>query len=472
MRIAASISGRGPALTVALVLLAMSGALHAQSSSPSLSPELEERLARASAKADAIAQRAGRVADINAIRNLQRIFGYYVDEAQWDQVADLFAENATLEIAGYGVFVGKPSIRRYLLSLTGGRVGLTYGQLNNHFQLSPVITLSADGTRAKGRWRVLMQTAERYEDESGGNWGSGVYENEYVKEDGVWKIQKLQLFVRFYVPYRDGWTRADSRATLRYGRSGVRPDRPTTFADYAPYPARYVAPFHFEHPVRSGYRAGPPPASAAGDTAAARAGSLAELEARVRALELEVQRLQAHDQIERLQSMYGYYADKNMQDATSALFAEDATLEILGRGVFVGLDRIYEYMRRLGAPAPGSLFNHMQLQPVVHVDPDGNGASVRSRLFVMFAAQNRAAQWGEGVYENRFIRENGVWKYRNLLGFQTFYTNYEDGWAKKASPIFAPFPGYPPDQPQSVAYDPYPAVFVPPYHYRNPVTGR
>ena len=57
----------------------------------------------------------------------------------------------------------------------------------------------------------------------------------------------------------------------------------------------------------------------------------------------------------------------SMQDATSALFTEDATLEILGRGVFIGSDRIYEYMRRLGAPTDGRLFTHMQLQPVITV---------------------------------------------------------------------------------------------------------
>jgi hypothetical protein len=200
--------------------------------------------------------------------------------------------------------------------------------------------------------------------------------------------------------------------------------------------------------------------------------SVADLEAQVRSLEVQVDRLQSALDVENLNASYGYYVDKSMQDAISALFVEDSTLEILGRGVFVGRDRVYEYMRRLGAPQAGSLFNHMQLQPFITISPDGTTAEMRSRLFVMFGATGRAAQWGEGIYENTFVKEGGVWKYKTLHGYQTYYTNYDAGWAKHSAGMFDPFPGYPPDMPQSVAYDPYPAQFTPPFHYRHPVTGR
>jgi hypothetical protein len=192
----------------------------------------------------------------------------------------------------------------------------------------------------------------------------------------------------------------------------------------------------------------------------------------VRALELKLARLQAVDQVENLESSYGYYADMSMQDATSALFTDNASLEILGRGVFLGSDRIYEYMRRLGAPSYGRLFTHMQLQPVINVSADGTQANVRARLFEMFGAWNSQAQWATGTYENRFVLDNGQWKYQGLIGYQTFYTPYEEGWGKKSNPLMTYFPGYPPDMPHSVEYEPYPAVFVPPFHYRNPVSGR
>jgi len=90
----------------------------------------------------------------------------------------------------------------------------------------------------------------------------------------------------------------------------------------------------------------------------------------------------------------------------------------------------------------------------------------------MYGLLDRSAQWGDGIYENVFVRENGQWKYQVLNAYQTFYTNYDGGWAKHSAGMLSPFPGYPPDLPQSIAYDVYPAQFIPPFHYPHPVTGK
>jgi hypothetical protein len=199
-----------------------------------------------------------------------------------------------------------------------------------------------------------------------------------------------------------------------------------------------------------------------------------ELESAVAAAKAELERLRDFDELENLAGIYGHYVDKSMQDDIADLFAADGVVEILGRGVYYGQDRVRQYMHNLGpvGPRDGALFNHMHLQPVIHISDDGTRARVRSRLFVMFGIQNTNAQWGAGVYENELVKQDGVWKFDYLHAYQTFYTNYEDGWAKRASGIFAPYDRLPPDGPQSVAYDPYPAAFVPPFHYRNPVSGR
>jgi hypothetical protein len=70
------------------------------------------------------------------------------------------------------------------------------------------------------------------------------------------------------------------------------------------------------------------------------------------------------------------------------------------------------------------------------------------------------------------VLDQGRWKYQGLIGYQTFYTPYDLGWGKTSNPLMNYFPGSPPDLPHSIEYQPYPAVFVPPLHYRNPVSGR
>jgi hypothetical protein len=37
------------------------------------------------------------------------------------------------------------------------------------------------------------------------HWGLGTHENEYVKQDGVWKIRSLHQYTTMYTPYEDGW---------------------------------------------------------------------------------------------------------------------------------------------------------------------------------------------------------------------------------------------------------------------------
>ncbi len=214
--------------------------------SPAASPAISVEDTRS--RLAAVQARAEHVADVNAIENLQGSYGYYTDKMLWDEVVDLFADDGTLEIGPSGVYVGKDSIRRYLLSLSGGRQGPLEGVLNDHFQLQPIVTVADDGLTAKGRWRLFLMTGVSGAG-SGGNWGEGVYENDYVKENGVWKIRTLHWYANFVAPYEGGWLNADPKAIDDYalGR-GVTPDRPSTVA-YQPYPGVFVPPFHYPNPV-------------------------------------------------------------------------------------------------------------------------------------------------------------------------------------------------------------------------------
>ena len=191
---------------------------------------------------------------------------------------------------------------------------------------------------------------------------------------------------------------------------------------------------------------------------------------RLAALDQRITRLEDMNQIERLQRTYGYFVDKGQWTQLSELFTDDATLEIGGKGLFLGKTRVLEYMQTaFGADGAkeGLLANHMQFQSIPHIAADGTRGWVRSRAYVM-----SNGGWGLPLYENEYRKENGVWKISRLTGPFTMYTNW-DGWGKNAlnntwPDKFDP----PPDLPPSTIYLTYPAYYIIPFHYPNPVTGK
>jgi hypothetical protein len=199
---------------------------------------------------------------------------------------------------------------------------------------------------------------------------------------------------------------------------------------------------------------------------------IAELRAEVKALRAKAQAAEDYIDINNLQRSYGYYVDRARWDDAADLFSRDSRLEINGRGVYLGQDRVRQYMHRFGPPEHGQLFNHMQLQPVIHIAPDGLTAKGRWRALIQVGFLNREARWGEGTYENDYVKEDGVWKISSLHFYQTFYADYEGGWHRKPLPLVPMYPDFPPDQPPSQDYKVYPDFAVTPYHYDNPVSGR
>lgn len=200
---------------------------------------------------------------------------------------------------------------------------------------------------------------------------------------------------------------------------------------------------------------------------------LQQLAADVARVQMEVAALEAENDIENLQRIFGFYFDKNLWTQAADLFTEDGSIEIGGSGVYLGKARILAYLQTLGAEGPqqGVLNDHMQLQPVIHVSPDGQTANGRWQHFSQEAVHGESHHWGSGIYENEYRYEDGVWKISSVQLYSTLRTPYEAGWGVTALPRTTPSESLPPDLPPSTDYANYPAVFVPPFHYDNPVTS-
>ncbi|HWN37612.1 MAG TPA: nuclear transport factor 2 family protein [Gammaproteobacteria bacterium] len=474
MRLTQSL-GAGSVAALCAALLVTAGATQEADDATARLAALQTQLA-------ALEHDVGLLEDTKAIKRLQRAYGYYVDKKLSREIGALFADapNTTAEIAGSGVYVGRARIAEFYDRIIGGE-GLKPGQLFNHMILQGVVHVAPDGRTAKGRWRALIQIGQHGESAV---WSEGPYENEYVKENGVWKFSKVHFYMTMAAPYSPGWHKAPQ--PMEAPLVDFPPDRPPTVV-YASYPGVYQPPYHYANPVSGRCEPGvclvetSATGAAARGAAGAASASVADVRSRLAAVRGRAARIDDVNEIENLQSSYGYYTDKMLWDEVVDLFADDGTLEIGPSGVYAGKDSIRRYLLSLSGgkqgPLEGVLNDHFQLQPIVTVADDGLTAKGRWRLFLMsgVSGSGSGGNWGEGVYENEYVKENGVWKIRALHWFANFVVPYEGGWLNadpEAIESYAMGRGVEPDRPPTVAYDPYPGEFVPPFHYPNPVTGQ
>ncbi|NMN06922.1 MULTISPECIES: nuclear transport factor 2 family protein [unclassified Novosphingobium] len=219
--------------------------------------ELEQRLADLEA-------RVTQIEDVNAIRRLQWAYGYYIDYNRPEEVAGLFAKDGAVVFLS-GEYRGYEGIMRlygtwFQNLFTGGRRGPVKGLLLDHFQLQDVITLAPDGQTAKGRFRGILAGGwhdaildAKPEGMPQQFWESGIYENDYVKEDGVWKIRRLDYMMQWQADYETGWAKTTAHlqpAVQCYPENPIGPDviLPETQVRET-WPHRQEVPMSFAHPV-------------------------------------------------------------------------------------------------------------------------------------------------------------------------------------------------------------------------------
>src|SRR5262245_2613769 len=82
---------------------------------------LQERVVALEAKLAAAEQRIVLLEDADEIRNLNRIYGYYLDKALYDQLLDLFTDDISLEYSQRGVYLGKERARQLMTMMPGGK---------------------------------------------------------------------------------------------------------------------------------------------------------------------------------------------------------------------------------------------------------------------------------------------------------------------------------------------------------------
>ncbi len=209
------------------------------------------------------------------------------------------------------------------------------------------------------------------------------------------------------------------------------------------------------------------------------AARLAALKSRARAIAEETSYVEAITGIQRLGRSFGYYTDKGYFGEAADLFTEDGTFQWGVDGLYQGKAHIRELLTRHGGGSmkdgPGLPFGRlnlrMQLQPVVTVAADGNTAHARWREWGLLGEYKKSASWGDAIIEDDYVKDADVWKIKVRRYFLNFEAPYQGGWAS-LQPVAGSWQSaiardFPADAPAPAQYQPFPAVFVPPYDYAD-----
>ena len=203
------------------------------------------------------------MSDEAEVRKVHFKYGYYLDKCLYNEVVDMFANHPDAYVEFLGSrYRGKAGIKRlyqgrFQNAFVKGRNGPVHGFLLDHIMLQDIVDVDPSGTHAWCRMRALMQAGTHQtiqEEHPRGHaqwWEGGLYENEYIKEDGVWKLFRYRYFPFWHADFERGWSHTRKNyvpwPTKTFPEDPMGPDE--IIDQKMLWPDTRVIPFHYPHPV-------------------------------------------------------------------------------------------------------------------------------------------------------------------------------------------------------------------------------
>jgi ketosteroid isomerase-like protein len=148
---------------------------------------------------------ADRIADLEArlrlledreeIRDLRDAYHACVNDGRYDEIADLFTDDAVVELGYLAHYAGRAEIDAGFRSMAERERFFIKQFIHSH-------SVQVDGDSASGR----SYLEARY-----GRYGvsylvSGRYDDRYRRVDGVWRFSEMRIDFYYTVPAGVGWT--------------------------------------------------------------------------------------------------------------------------------------------------------------------------------------------------------------------------------------------------------------------------
>ncbi len=122
--------------------------------------------------------------DLEEIKKLHQNYINLMDNLRYEEVLDLFTEDATAEVRNFGVKKGRKEMAEVYLDILAKNRGKNRHE--GHMAIQPEIQVNGD--TAQGTWLIYMLFSK-----PAIAWVQGKNECEYRKVNGSWKISKLKF---------------------------------------------------------------------------------------------------------------------------------------------------------------------------------------------------------------------------------------------------------------------------------------
>jgi hypothetical protein len=151
-----------------------------------------------------LAQRIQLLEDIEDIKKLKAKYCYYADamiagdKSKQDDFLNLYAKDAKVDYPPVGPTKTRDELVSYFTETLPSLVCFSAHMVHN-----PIIEVNGD--KATGVWHVDSPCTSPIQDKA--LWINAIYEEEYVKEGGQWKISFIKATMNFITPFDEGWVK-------------------------------------------------------------------------------------------------------------------------------------------------------------------------------------------------------------------------------------------------------------------------
>jgi len=209
------------------------------------------KAAEMEARLKALEKKVGILEDINEVKRLQRVYSYYVMHMMRDEIYNLFADRDDVTLHWLeGTWKGKEGVKRYF-GVGSDRPEPAPGFLHQVMPIAGVLDVAPEGKTAKGRWYSFGGVAvpDQKTGKTNPSIVGGLYEIEYIKENGVWKMWKIDWIIPLGIRIpSESWTSVEQLGERVRSFKMSEPDIP--MPDFDPrFVSGYIFPFHYNHPV-------------------------------------------------------------------------------------------------------------------------------------------------------------------------------------------------------------------------------